>query len=205
MKCFITRNHLRWLSRRYKRLMWWAVLLVHVDEIFLLQQICSVRVRVCLFFVQLCVSARRWKLLIAPVILFWPDPAAINHFRLWDRVGYDPMTTSQCPAVLLSSVKKTGRAVSKAPNSFLPQHWEIPEAAASCPSSHNSLTLTWLIFWPDIQNWFYQFFFISAPLSPCLFLTSLLRRCPGMVSSWRSFISLHLLCGWVGIRGVSCH
>lgn len=115
MKCFIT--------RRCKRLMWWAVL-VHVDEIFLLQQICSVRMRVCLFFIQLCVSAGRWKLLIAPVILFWPDPAAINHFRLWNGVGYDPLTASQCPAVLLSSVKKKGRAVSKAWNSFLPSSTE---------------------------------------------------------------------------------
>lgn len=54
MKHFITRNHLRWLSRRCKRLIRWAVLHVLVDEIFLLQPAILRWMSVFSFSVQPC-------------------------------------------------------------------------------------------------------------------------------------------------------
>lgn len=70
------------------------------------------------------------------------------------------------------------------------------------------LLLFWLIFWLDIQNWFNQISAqnpFSSSLITCLFLTSLLRRGSGIVSSWRwSYaISLCLSSYWVGIKEIT--
>lgn len=37
---------------------------------------------------------------------FGPHPAAPNHFKLWNRVGCDPLTSSQCTAALFGTAKR---------------------------------------------------------------------------------------------------
>lgn len=192
MKCFITRNHLRWLSRRSKRPLWWAVLLVLVDEIFLLQHSCSTRIHVCLLFVcpTLWFSSRRWKLLIAPMILLWPCPAAPNHFRLRNSVGYDPLTSS----LLLPFLALLRRGQSWLWGSKL-----LPGSVLRNPRSCCKLSLiSWFpySYLAHILAWYPKLILSNllqlsqlkthplALLSPFLFLTSL-HRSLGMVSSWR--------------------